>query len=386
MQLQKNIRLLGLYKFLFAVDFYLPIKVVYFYNLTHSYSTAASIVSFTLLFAALMEVPTGIFSDFVGRKRTIILGSFCSVMAYAMYALGFDYWILVFGAFLDGTSRSFFSGNNDAYLHNLLSDENKESEFHHYYGKLNSILTVGSVIGSLLSGVIASWSIGLFMWVNLIPRITGLVVSLFLKEIKREEHSDTNIFSHLFEALKDIKRNINLRYLSLATIFSGAGLSAYEFQAAVFSAVWPTWAIGLARAVQEVGGIPGYYFAGKVIEKLGFIKVVSLSMVSGVLGNILAGLSKSFFSPIFIMISLPLYGPADTADQHLIQKEFSEKQRATTASLNSLGSSIYFALVLYICGLIANQHGPFIALISTQLFVIPSLYFKSKFLYRMAHS
>ncbi len=159
--------------------------------------------------------------------------------------------------------------------------------------------------------------------------------------------------------------------------------AAYEYQAAVYAAVWPTWAIGIARAIQEGGVVPSFYFAEKIIDKLGVYKVLITDLFTSTFGNIFAALSQSVFSPLFIMLSLPLYGASDTAHQQILQKEFSEKQRATIASLNSLGNSISFSIVLYVCGIIANMHGPFTALLATQFFLLPSLYFKFRFLNRV---
>jgi len=98
------------------------------------------------------------------------------------------------------------------------------------------------------------------------------------------------------------------------------------------------------------------------------------------LGNVLAALSRSVLSPIFIMISLPLYGAGDSASQQLFQSAFTERQRATISSLNSLGNSLTFSIVLYISGLIANHYGPFIALLATQVFLLPSNYYQLKLL------
>jgi hypothetical protein len=63
--------------------------------------------------------------------------------------------------------------------------------------------------------------------------------------------------------------------------------------------------------------------------------------------------------------------------------EFTESQRATIASVNSLGNSISFAVALYACGLIANAHGPFAALLATQAFLVPADYFELKFIWRL---
>lgn len=381
--LRGDVKLYGLFRFLNDFDLYLPIKIVYLYHLTNSYTIAASIISFTWIFAAILEVPTGVFSDFIGRKRTIILGSFCLVMAYFLYALGFDYWILVFAAFLEGGSKSFFSGNNDAYLHNLLKEEGKENEFHQSYGKLSSLLTVATSTGALLSGFVADWSFAFFMWINLIPQTLAFIISIFLKDIKREERVNTNIYSHLKEAVFEIKNNLNLRYLSLSRIFSGAGGAASEFQVAVYNLVWPTWAIGVARWLTMVMMIPGYYFAGRLINRYGSVNLIMLGTLATWAGNILAGLVQSFLSPFMIIVTHFTYSPEDTAEQNLIQKEFTERQRATIASLNSLGNSLYFSLVAFLCGLIATKTSPFYALIATQMFYLPVIFFKFKLFRRL---
>lgn len=374
--INNNIKLLGLFNFFDSLDFYVPLKIVYLYYLTQSYSTAASIISFVWIFSAIMEVPTGIFSDMVGRKKTMMLGASCVCVAYIYYALGYNYWLLLFGAFLEGTSRAFYSGNNDAYLHDSLALEGNEKEYHHYYGKLNSFLTISAFSASLLSGLIASISFNLVMWLSVIPQAISLLLVFFMKDIPRKTAESTNLYLHLTDAFREIKRNTSLRNLSFATIFTGAGLAAYEFQIAVVNAVWPTWAIGIFRALQEVGGIPGYYFAGKIINRFGSGNVLMLQTIVSWTGNIVAALFQSFISPLLISTSLIFYGPADTATQSLLQKEFTDKQRATLGSLNSLGSSLYFATVTYIAGIIANYSSPFIALIATQIFFIPVIYYR----------
>lgn len=383
MRLKNSLNLYKLFNFTHSFDLYAAIKVIIFYQLTHSYSAAAGLISITLIATALSEIPTGVFSDMVGRKRTIILGSFCFLLAYTLFALGMDYWVLAFGAVIEGVGLSFFSGNNNAYLHNLLSDEDKQNEYHHHFGKVMSITTFASVAGVFIGGWIATFSIFLALWLNIIPRLISFILAIFLKDIEQEEHVDTNVFSHLKDALSEIRHNLTLRYASLSSILGGSGFAAGELQAAAFAIVWPTWAVGVAKGIQSVAGIPGYYYAGKLIDKFGSVKIMALGTILSVLGNIGTGLVRTIISPIFVMLSLPLYGPSDAAEQRILQKEFTEKQRATIASINSLGNSITAGIALYVCGLIANQYGPFIALLATQVLLIPSLFYQFLFLKRV---
>jgi len=379
MKLRDSIRLYGLFNFAFSFDLYAAIKVIIFYGLTHSYSAAAGLISLTLLSSAFAEVPTGLFSDLIGRNRTIIIGSFSILMSYILFAVRFEYIFLVAGAIIEGVGLALFSGNNNAYLHHLLSDEKKQGDYHHHYGHMMSINTFSSVVGVFVGGWIATWSVSLLLWINVLPKSVCFITSLLLKDVTREDRIDTTIYSHLRGAVREIRENATLRYASLSTIVGGGGFAAGELQAAAFAVVWPTWAVGIAKGIQAIAGIPGYYYAGKLIDRFGAVRIMAAGLVTSVLGNVLTGLVRSVVSPLFVMCSLPLYGPADTAQQLILQREFTERQRATIASLNSLGNSISASIVLYVCGIIANHYGPFIALLSTQVFLIPSIYYQSRF-------
>jgi MFS family permease len=76
---RRNIRLLAWFNFLLDFRLYMPVMVIYFELITHSYALAMSVLSVTMLSAALLEVPTGLFSDMVGRKRTIVAGAIASL-------------------------------------------------------------------------------------------------------------------------------------------------------------------------------------------------------------------------------------------------------------------------------------------------------------------
>jgi len=374
-----NIQLYGLFNVIQSLDFLAPIRIVYFQHVTNSYSQAASLISIVWIASAIFEVPTGIFSDFIGRKKTIIIGALCMCLAYILYVLGINFWILAIGAVFQGMARAFFSGNNNAYLYNSLEKDGREKEYQNYYGKISSFLSASCFIAALLSGVIAGWSFELMIWLSFVFQLISLIVAMILPEVFVKKPETTNIFIHLKEAIIEIKKNINLRYLSLSGIFIGAGDAAYEFHAAVFVAVWPLWAIGIARAFQELTLTISYYFSEKIIKRLGgAINTCVFQNIFSWVGSILAVVTRSVISPLFIISGFIFLGPSDTASQSLYQKEFTERQRATIASLNSLGASIYFTFVMIIAGFMANNYNPFIGLLVTQIFYLPAIYYRLK--------
>jgi MFS family permease len=74
----RNIRLLCIHNFL--VDFRLQdaFRPIYFAQITGSYTLAMAVFSVAWITSALADIPTGVFSDKMGRKFTIVLASTCS--------------------------------------------------------------------------------------------------------------------------------------------------------------------------------------------------------------------------------------------------------------------------------------------------------------------
>ena len=67
-----------------------------------SYALGMSIFSIVMLSAAIFEIPTGVFSDLVGRKKTVVFGALSSVLYVIFYAIGGIYLFLVIGAIFEG--------------------------------------------------------------------------------------------------------------------------------------------------------------------------------------------------------------------------------------------------------------------------------------------
>jgi len=87
----KNIRLLYIISFLSSFRFFTPFLVIYFAQVTGSYAQAATLLAFDSLFQAILEIPTGIFSDFIGRKSTTILAGIAGVICVSFWAIGGDF-------------------------------------------------------------------------------------------------------------------------------------------------------------------------------------------------------------------------------------------------------------------------------------------------------
>src|SRR5438046_688143 len=110
----RNLHLLGWFNFWADFRPYGPIAILYFTHVSGSYALGMSIFSAAMLSQSFFELPTGVLSDMIGRKKTVVYGAVASVFALIIYAIGGTYLALLTGAIFEGLSRSFYSGNNEA--------------------------------------------------------------------------------------------------------------------------------------------------------------------------------------------------------------------------------------------------------------------------------
>ncbi len=361
---RKNIRLLSIFNFLIGFTFFAPLAIIYFAKVSGSYTLGTSIFGIIMLSAEIFEIPTGIVSDKVGRRHTIILGSWARVAAFIFYAIGQSYLFLVVGAILEGLSRSFYSGNNDALLYDTLADDGKEAEYKEHLGKTNSTEFTGLTISAVIGSVIANFSFIYVMWLAVVSQVILLFVSYKFLEPRFHHKEDTNIYAHLREALALFISNKKLRLLSLATMLDN-GLSelAYQFRGAFYITIWPIWALGIASVVSNACASAGFYFSGKVLAKMKAETAVLLRSATDRVINIFSLVFPTVLSPVIMSSTSFLYGVGTVAENELRQKEYTNHQRATMSSLVSLGRSIGAAFMTLVLGKSADVLGPRLALL-----------------------
>lgn len=372
---QKNIKLLAWFNFFTDFKLYSGIAIIYFSSITHSLALGMSIFSIANIADAIFEVPTGILSDRVGRKKTIIFGALASIFYSICFAIGRSFWMLALGAVFQGLSMAFYSGNNDALLYDSLKESGKEKEFHTVLGKLSSLFQLALAVGAVLGSVLANRSFALVMWLSVFSQIICFFISLRIVEPKVQVKKSTNIYEHMKEAIQLFKTNKKLRLVSIAGILgSSVGEATFQMQAAFYQLLWPVWAIGLAKMASYLSAMISFYFSGPLIDKYKEIKTILIGNLYSRVVNSIAVLFPTQLSPIMLSSSGIFYGSLSVARNSLLQKEFTPHQRATIASLNSLAESLFFAFFALVLGFLGDRIGPARALFISQLISLVGTY------------
>lgn len=174
-------------------------------------SYSASIVIF--------EIPSGYFADAWGRRNTIIWGTLCGTLGYAIYVTTNGFWGFLIAEFVLGIGESFVSGADSAMLYDTLAHTRMTRKYLKLEGRVTALGSFSETIASSIGGSLALIA-GLrapFVIQSIIAAI-GIVFALLLKEPPRKQFENKVSLSHVFDIFKSsLFKN---KYLSSALIIS----------------------------------------------------------------------------------------------------------------------------------------------------------------------
>jgi MFS family permease len=373
--MSRNIKLLALHNFFTDFKLYSAVLVIYFARITDSYALAMAVFSVTMATSAIAEIPTGIFSDMIGRRKTIIIGSLCALLSVIFYAVGGNFWILIIGALFEGLSRSWYSGNNNALLYDSLDDSGTADGYSHQLGKTSSLFQIALARGAFIGSILASRSFHLIMWLSVIPQLACFFISFYLTEPEHHRPDSTNIFHHLGRSVSLILKNRILRLVSLQDILSfGINEATYQFRAVFVSTLWPLWAIGISNLLSNAGAAISFWTSGRLIRKFGEARVIFYPRIYSRIVGIISYAFPTVASPVILSTTSLFFGSVTVATDSLLQKGLTKTERATAASFVSLAGSVFFVFFSVALGFIADSTGPSIALLCAEICSVSTVF------------
>lgn len=368
-----NARALNAFSFWFCLRFYAAVTVIYFAHVTHSYLLAVSLLVTAQVAQAVLEVPTGILSDRLGRVWCLRLGALMGLLSVMCYAVGGSYGWLAIGAVLEGVWQAMFSGNNEALLYESAKEDGRLSEFHRYLGGMNVAMEVSGFIAMIAGGLLAAVSFQWALWLTAAAQVPALLLGFWLVEPRKHVVQAPNVWLHFKEAVGYMRRNPTLRRLSISQIMSG-GFSTFALWPVFYRLTLPVWAVGMMMSVNYLESAIGFRISGWFMKRFRAINIIITSDIYSRLLVIPALLFPSAASPALMALGGATYGPATVATGDLIHKEFTDHQRATMASINSLLANCLYAGFGLLVGSVADRWGVGTAILMGQLCMMPTIW------------
>lgn len=365
-----NVKLLSLFYICYNLRLYSVLAVIYFYQITHSYTLALSIFSISQVSQGLFEIPFGYYSDKYGRSNCLRAGAIASLLSVVLYTIGQNYWFLVIGAIFEGINYASFSGNNDALLYETLQESGQKDNYHHEYGKMNSWLELSGFLGVFIGGLLATKSLPLLFVLSIPPRLLATIISFGFVDPKVKKKKFDSVTHHFKDSWQMYKNNFKVRWLSIADIIGYAGGVSWNFLSTFYNLFLPIWATSLMMSVNFFTSFISFRLSGKLIQKYQAMKVLYYSEVYPRVLTLIAFIFPTIASPFIIASASVSYGPSVVAKSTILQNEFTNEQRATMTSINSFVGNIIYSVSAIFVGLAADKYGVAKSLLAVQLLMV----------------
>ena len=367
--IQKNIKLFKIDAFLGGFWPLSTLAIVYFQQITQSYALAMLVWSVANLTQTFGEIPTGIYSDKIGRRKTLILAAITILICFLFWAIAGQFkqpWLLFVGAIFWGLSDSFLSGTNEALMYETMDELHQKEKFSFLYAKSNFWVQFGLAVSALFAACLAYfYSLQVIAWISVVP-ISGQLITAFLfvepKRTKRQKR--TTSWAHFLIAFRRLWRNKRLRFYSaIAIVDEAVGFAFLRIEAAYYNSLIKMWLVNIVRFIKQVSGMIGFALV-PFFKKFGSVRCFFSAITVNELFRMIAVLLDNAFSPFIMALRNLCWGISDTAKTDILQQEFSDNQRATMQSIISLLKGLLGAGVMYLFGVIADASCPKMAIVT----------------------
>jgi hypothetical protein len=206
-----------------------------------------------------------------------------------------------------------------------------------------------------------------------------LIIPLLILEPPKLIRQSSNIYAHLIDAGKKIWTNKKLKLLSANGVISFAiEESTYQFRATFIITLWPLWAVSFSKVLSSIEAAVSYWYGERLIRKMGDFRLLLISNIYGRVINIGSAALAAPISPVLLSSTSLFYGATKVANSTLMQKEFTDEQRATLVSVSSFTGSLAFGTFAIILGLFPDEFGPKNTLLLAYTFSLPTLLISRK--------
>jgi len=356
-----NVKTLYIYKFISQC---LPIYAFYmilFIERGRSVSDAAALLALWSVFTIIFEIPSGVLADRWNRRNMLAIAAalqgLCFVVwffshTFLMFTLGFVFWAIA-GAFISGTEEGLIYDN--------LKSDGCEESFTEVYGKAQFFANVGTIVGIVSAGVIASYiSLGSIALISAAICFANVILAMQIREknfySERLGKESTGAFETFKEAGVLIKGNrVALVSILFLVLFVCLGSYLDEFDSLIIndfqlSKIW----VSVILAVRFVFIALGDILAPLVQKKISSIRQIFLL-------NGLACTFLTIFAVIWNQYAIAIFGfaflvmaIAEILLVNALQKEIVEEGRATVMSLFSVGQNVVMICFSSVYALLAG--------------------------------
>lgn len=306
----------------------------------------------------LLEVPSGYFSDRIGRRRTLLIAAAALISSYCCFIVGAGYWWFAAGQFLLAMGIAMQSGTDTAFHYDSLKALGREAEYASREAKAEQWGLVMLAIATLSGGVLGLLDLRLAYVFSL---LSASAMAVLVWRMVEPQHADESVA--IPQSFTRVVWGCCLRlrdpvlgwvFLVVITLYAMAHI-VFEFYQPYITllqlplleaSVYAPLISGIVISLSMFGGAIGARASIAWQARLGLVGVLAVAMLIqlGIVAAMAIAVSPLVLSLVCLR-NFPMslvHAPVRAA----IAPRIERRQRATYLSLQGLAERLFFAVLL----------------------------------------
>lgn len=316
----------------------------------------------------IFEVPTGAYADYFGRKKSIILSCFFSMLFLLIYFESSNIYMFITAEILAALSFTFASGALDAWMVDSLEKKGYVGKVDFIFSHAAIIDKIAILVAGLIGGYLGSINLALPFGVGAVVAFASLLVATFFIKEEFIQKKTLNLIDSLNQLRKVATNSITygVRHKVVFWLILSSVLATFAFQP--LNMYWSPrmndlagdkiWLMGWVWAGMSLFMMLGGFLVRQALKKdksytwilMATVLVLAIPIIISSVSDIFAIALVSF---LFYEIGR---GGLDPVHKSYLNKYIPSDQRATVLSFDSMMGKFGAALGLVILGWIGKNY------------------------------
>jgi len=359
-----EIRKLYLFTFFRSFTVFASVSVAFYNSNGLSYFEIMLLQSVYAVAIAVLEVPSGMLSDMIGRKKTLVVGSVAFAVAYSCGAFGAG--LLMFGLMqiFAAVGQSCYSGTFLALMYeDVEHDRSITKSPNAIFSNLQVINLISVLLAALTSVIVvkhismrATYFITVFMY------LLTFVVSLGLKEkqhtcVKKESYSLKGYFSIFREGIQTIaKCGFRILLIDMIVFVCFSNVVLYLQQPLLLDRAFPVAYFGIVSVIVTITTTVALKVFGVLEKRIKqpkrLLSILTMAVIAVLLSNIV--IKNSFWVIMTFSVLAIVMRVREIFIMTEVNRQISDSSRATVLSIVSAIEMIGIAVLSAVIGYCEN--------------------------------
>lgn len=355
--MEQNVRLYPWYIVFSRTMAWLPVFFLFF-SQHLSLEQVLQIEAFYYVSVVILEVPSGYFSDAIGRRPTLLISSIALALAYAVFLIGDNFLVFAIAQFFLAMGFAFSSGTDTSFHYDSLFGLGQADQYGQREAAVERNGFVASAIAVFIGGLIGLIDLRMAYAISLVGALGAVVVVTRFQEPIRHLHTNAplKIMGQLQTCLRYIQQPALLWLFIFAVLMTILNHIPYEFyqpyldllnKSQFMAADQTSFAAGIVMGISMIFGASAANYSIRLSNRFGIGSTLLLAAGLQTLIIIVMGL---ILHPLVILLiinrAIP-FGLMRAPMNAAIAPKIPQAQRASYLSIQSLMGRLAFAATLF---------------------------------------